>query len=188
MGVFSWKFSIGAAIAAAVVYLGLLCGASFDLHSFLYLYLLLPFLTILIFVVAAIPIFLKKKVHWRSILSAVVAYWAVSILLHHWCFTLRPHLRWLLFSNEFKAQVLAQGRNSSGQLRHIEWDGWGGFGADTNVYLVYDEQNTIAQVLRTRNSGRFPGIPCEAARVIQVSPKWYSVVLYTDYTWNECSS
>jgi hypothetical protein len=47
--------------------------------------------------------------------------------------------KWFARSHDYKSEVLAQ-PSSIGELRHIEWDGWGWAGQDTTVYLVFDPE------------------------------------------------
>jgi hypothetical protein len=50
--------------------------------------------------------------------------------------TAKTTARWLLWSRDYKSKVLSQPSSSSGDLKHIEWDGWGWAGMNTAVYLV----------------------------------------------------
>jgi hypothetical protein len=64
------------------------------------------------------------------VIAAVVAWQFYSI---------RSAAKWFMWSQSYKREVLAQSGGTAGELKHIEWDGWGFPGAgDTTVYLVYD--------------------------------------------------
>jgi hypothetical protein len=94
--------------------------------------------------------------------------------------------RWLLHSSAYKAELLAQSCPQDGMLPHMEWDGWGGFGSDTVVYLVYDPQDSLQPAAKSHLSGKFKGIPCEVPCVRRLESHWYSVVYYTNSGWNDC--
>jgi len=95
--------------------------------------------------------------------------------------------RWLLWSKDYKADVLTQ-VSANGALRHIEWDGWGGFGAgDTYVYLVFDPYDSLSTAARSHSSGKFSGIPCEVYRVRRLESQYYTVVFYTNTEWDNCN-
>jgi hypothetical protein len=82
---------------------------------------------------------------------------------------------------------MAQPTPPNGELRHIEWDGWGGFGAgDTVVYLVFDPDDSLAEPAHKHLSGKFKGIPCDVPKVHRLERNWYTVLYYTDYEWSNC--
>jgi len=100
-----------------------------------------------------------------------------------------PHtrIRWLFRSREYKARVLASTNAGKSELRHIEWDGWGGFGAgDTTEYLVFDPTDSLRIPANNRESGQFSGLPCAVARVRHLETHWYTVSFYTDNDWDHC--
>ena len=78
---------------------------------------------------------------------------------------MRSEVRWLWSSKTYKAQVLAQPVPANGDLRHIEWDGWGFAGSDTVVYLVFDPTDSLATAASSHGPGNFKGIPCEVPEV-----------------------
>jgi hypothetical protein len=73
---------------------------------------------------------------------------------------LRTTIRWLLWSKDYKTKVLTQPNSAKGELKHIEWDGWGFPGAgDTVVYLVFDPDDSLsteARAIRRENSAAYP--------------------------------
>jgi hypothetical protein len=71
----------------------------------------------------------------------------------------------------------------TGDLKHIEWDGWGWAGQDTTVYLVFDLADSLSNAARNQRSGKFDGIPCEVPVVKQLEKNWYLVQFYTDEWW-----
>ncbi len=49
-----------------------------------------------------------------------------------WNFSeVRTEARWLLSSHRYKSEVSTQPAPTSGEFKHIEWDGWGWAGQDT---------------------------------------------------------
>jgi hypothetical protein len=92
--------------------------------------------------------------------------------------------RWTIWSRYYKTELLAQSVAANGELKHIEWDGWGFPGAgDTTVYLVFDPTNSLATAAKKREPGRFGGIPCRVPVVSRVENTWYSVLFYDDERW-----
>src|SRR5690349_2090964 len=89
--------------------------------------------------------------------------------------------RWLMWSRHYKAEVLAMPNPSNGELRHLEWDGWGWGGMDTTVYLVFDPTDSLSRV--NGHSGKYAGMPCEVALVKRLEEEWYTVQFYTDQDW-----
>jgi hypothetical protein len=94
--------------------------------------------------------------------------------------------RWLAHSKQYKAEVMAEPQPANGELKHIEWDGWGFAGNDTVVYLVFEPARELTTVPET-TSGRYVGIPCAVWRVRRLEPHWYYVVFYTNTDWTECT-
>jgi hypothetical protein len=177
-----WQYPCSAAIAALVVYLPMLVSRGFDFWLLLYLFILLPILTLLLGLILLVIGLVKHRAPNRAMVAMTLIYWAVSVALFMNVSRLRPTLRWLLWSKEFKTTVLLQ-PNMQGQLKHAEWDGWGGFGSDTTAYLVYDPTNSLADVARKKVPGKFSGIPCEVPPIRRLESQWYSVVFYTNEGW-----
>jgi hypothetical protein len=90
--------------------------------------------------------------------------------------------RWLARSRNYKSEVLAQ-PTAVGELKHIEWDGWGWAGQDTTVYLVYDPTDSLAAAAKGQKPGKFSGIPCEVFRVRRLESYWYTAQFYTNEFW-----
>jgi len=97
--------------------------------------------------------------------------------------TIRSNARWFASSRRYKADVLAQS-NVNGQLKHIEWDGWGGTPVgDWTVYLVFDPTDSL---WRSRASGKVSGIPCDVDGVRRLESHWYLVTLAMNEWWEQC--
>jgi hypothetical protein len=100
--------------------------------------------------------------------------------------TFRSNARWFALSRRYKAEVLAQS-SISRQLKHIEWDGWGGNPVgDWTVYLVFDPTNSLSAAARSRTSRKFNGIPCDVDNVRRLESQWYSVTLAMNEWWEQC--
>ncbi len=182
---FHWRWAFYAVTAAFLILLPLTIYGS-DIDEFLYLLFVAPCIGLFFLIVAVF----KKRHSGRqrlAIVGMVLAYWAVSALLVIGREPLRTASRWLLFSGEYKRSVLAQPKPVNGELRHVNWDGWGWGGIDTPVYLVFDPQDGLSNEAKDRAHGPFNGVPCEVDRVHRMQPHWYTVQFYTDTSWNHCS-
>jgi len=101
---------------------------------------------------------------------------------------IRSRIRWILQSHRYKPEVLAQAQRKAGELKHIEWDGWGFVPAgDTTMYLVYDPSDALLNASRERKYGVVPGIPCPVERVHRLETQWYTVLYPTDSRWATCA-
>ena len=118
------------------------------------------------------------------ILSMLAIYWLLSLALLTNYSAIRDVTRWSLRSHRYKSELLAQPASKGGELRHIEWDGWGFPGAgDTTVYLVFDPSDSLAVAAKNHHPGKFNGIPCTVPRVSRLENNWYAVLFYTDERW-----
>jgi hypothetical protein len=96
----------------------------------------------------------------------------------------RDDCRWIVWSHAYKPKVLAQSDSATGELKHVEWDGWGFAGAgDTTVYLVFDPKDALSAAARSHQPGKFEGLPCEVFLVHKLESHWYTVRFYTDESW-----
>jgi hypothetical protein len=181
----NWWLLLYVALGATAVYIPILMSAGFDLIGFFYVLVALPMLTLILGLVLLVFAFRKGRTPKLSVFLAFPVYWAVSWILFLNSESVRFPARWLLGSREYKAQVLAQPDAASGELRHIEWDGWGFAGSDTAVYLVYDPNDSLVPAAN-HAPGRFIGIPCEVPAVRRLESHWYSVVFYTGTSWDHC--
>jgi hypothetical protein len=131
-------------------------------------------------------------VQFLPLLATLVVLWAIPASLVFYDrespLALRDTARWLVWSHEYKNEVLAQPTSTNGDLKHIEWDGWGFPGAgDTSVFLVFDPTDTLSTAAKNHQSGKFNGIPCEVNRVRHLESHWYTVIYYTGpYYWDKC--
>lgn len=128
-----------------------------------------------------------RKQYW--LFSALAALFLAVFLLVAmavaWNFySLRTAMKWRAWSHHYQNEVMEQPSNAlSGELKHIEWDGWGWAGQDTTVYLVFDPTDSLSTPARNHAHGKFNGIPCEVAGVTQLEDHWYAVQFYTNEFW-----
>jgi hypothetical protein len=114
--------------------------------------------------------------------AALVSLFLIALAIAWNFYTIRSTARWFVWSHRYKAEVLAQ-PNATGELKHIEWDGWGWAGQDTTVYLVFDPADSLSTASRNHHPGKFNGIPCEVPVVDRMEKNWYAVQFYTDEWW-----
>jgi hypothetical protein len=176
-----WWPPLCAALAALAFPVLIEISSAFNLGGLFYFLIVAPVIVI---------IFLAVAIRMRSL-----HFWLVPIvfcLISWWCwnnsYLIRAHGRWLVASSSFKGKVLSQAVSASGELKHMEWDGWGFAGAgDTTVYLVYDPTDSLALATRREHPGKLKGVPCQVFRVNRLENNWYSVRFYTGTDWNHCS-
>jgi hypothetical protein len=151
---------------------------NFDLGGIAYLFIGVPVISVLAGIIVFIIALREKRTPSFPVILSFPLYWIVSWLLFANLHALRDHTRWLLESARYKSAVLAQPDPGNGLFRHVEWDGWGWAGMDTNVYLVFDPSDSLAAAARSHSAGKFRGIPCEVPRVRWLERSWYSVEFY----------
>ncbi len=180
---FDWRLSLYAAVGALILFVPIMI-YGMDIVEMLYLIVAAPIISFILLVVAI----RRKGLRGLAVLSMLVVYLAVSWTLFKNSRELRTTTRWLLWSKDYKAKVLAQPDSANGALRHIEWDSWGFPGAgDTVEYLVFDPTDSLSMAARSRSPGKFSGIPCEVSRVRRLESHYYSVLFYTDTDWAHCN-
>src|SRR5580658_10163877 len=126
----------------------------------------------------------KERRLFATIGTFVLAVFLIIVALIAWncSYTIRTAVRWAERSERYKSEVLALPK-VTGELKHIEWDGWGWAGQDTTVYLVFDPADSLSTPARNHAHGKFNGIPCEVAGVTQLEDHWYAVQFYTNEFW-----
>jgi hypothetical protein len=114
----------------------------------------------------------------------LVVFWVVSAGIVKNYSAVRDECRWLAWSHVYKREILAQSESAAGELKHVEWDGWGFPGAgNTIVYLVFDPTDSLGLAAKIHQSGMFSGIPCGVVMVHRLQTHWYSVRFYTQQVW-----
>jgi hypothetical protein len=182
---FDWRLPLYLAAGALVVFLPLAI-YGYDFGSILYLFVVVPICSLVLLGVGIAFAIDKEPRRALAIVYALFVFWAVSWVLLRNELTMRSEVRWLWNSKTYKAQVLAQPGPANGDLRHIEWDGWGFAGNDTVVYLVFDPTDSLATAATRHGSGKFKGIPCEVPEVRHLEKSWYTVLFYTGLGWDGC--
>jgi hypothetical protein len=117
-------------------------------------------------------------ISFETLVAVVVL--AAAIALTWNTYAVRTAIRWFALSHDYKARVLAQPVSASGNLKHIEWDGWGWGGQDTTVYLVFDPADSLSATAASKQTGKSDSLPCEVARVARLESHWYTVQMYTN--------
>jgi hypothetical protein len=175
----AWLSVFGGAVVAIGCYTPFLYLRSFDIESLIYLaVLLLIALAFGLYVI--LRGFISKKWVKPRIWLALAVFLGITFAMSCSETRLRPWARWLIFSNTYKSQVLAQTVASQNDLRFIQWDGWGWAGMETNVYLIYDPSDKLK--VRTNGVLRKKSVEItEKSQFIQrLEHNWYSATLYTD--------
>jgi hypothetical protein len=179
---FDWRLPLYGAASALIVFAPMMFDDSHLLGT-LYFFVAAPIISVFLLVEA-----IRKKGRGRlAALSMVVAYSATSWGLFRNSLEIRGAARWLLWSKDYKTEVLAQPNLANGSLKHIEWDGWGFAGANTVEYLVFDPNDSLWIASRSHSSGKFSGLPCEVFHVRRLQRHYYSVLFYTGTDWAHCN-
>ena len=187
---FDWRLLVYAALCACFVFIPIeICplDLSLILKLAVVFFLLLGSTALLINAAKR-----KNRRRFLPILSMLAVFWASSAAIVAYdvkeSFPLRTDVRWLVWSNDYKADVLTQPASGNGEFKHIEWDGWGFPGAgETVVYLVFDPRDSLSAASSGHQSGKFKGIPCAVPLVRRLEDDWYTVLYYTDEGWGQCN-
>jgi hypothetical protein len=171
-------------VLGASVLIALIGVSSPDTAFFSSIFVIAPILALLTLGMLVHVVASRGRSLWFPV--AMAALWAVAIISFFSGPRIRPYARWLFFSRSYKQEVLAEPPSATGDLRHMEGDGWGFAGADTSVYLVFDPGNTLSAAAARNASGTLAGIPCGISQVRRLEPQWYQVTLYTDEHWGQC--
>ncbi|MFZ3217022.1 MAG: hypothetical protein WA192_13280 [Candidatus Acidiferrales bacterium] len=180
--------ALGALAAFVVCIPILLCPPDISLLLILVVGALLLLASVAWLISAAIR---GKRSQFLAFLTMLAIFWSISAALVFYDVkngsVIRSAARWLVWSRDYQAKVLAQPPAANGKFRHIEWDGWGWAGMDTTVYLVFDPTDSLAPAAASRWPGHFKGIPCAVLRVRRLQSRWYTVLFYTDEFWSNCN-
>jgi hypothetical protein len=149
----------------------------------------MPLVSVTLLVLLLVAIIRKRKHLQASAALALVAVIATSLAVLKFQEPIRESLRWLLWSNRFKTELLLAPPPRQGELKHIEWQATGFAGvANDTIYLVFDPTDTLASAARIGSPGRYASLPCEVLKVRRLEEHWYSVRFYTDEAWGERNS
>lgn len=148
--------------------------------EFFYFLVFAPFAAIILFVIAVNT---KKPPAWATALLFCVAVALFGVKAS----AIRSQARWLLASGLARDRIALQVQPAAGQLKHVEWDGWGFAGAgETNVYLVFDPDDALRTAVNAKDPIRAKGLPCDVWKVNKLENQWYAVTFYTDTGWDDC--
>lgn len=178
--------AVGAVIALIAALLTILFSS--DVGTLLYLGAVALFGTGIVGLLLAIE-FLRKRPE-MSIRAVVVfaAFLAITAVVVLEQSHIRPQLDWLVWSQQYKRQVLATSPRADGELKHIEWDGdgWGsGATGDWMGYVVFDPSDSLSEATKRNVPAKYSGIPCTVIRVRHLEKHWYSVVLDMNQFWDK---
>jgi len=182
---FSWRLPLYGALVALLILVPIDLSQT-DTAFFLNMFAVAPvllLLTVSLLIYAAI----RRSRRALSLLATLAVVWTVSVSLTVSGQAIRNAGRWLIWSHEYKRQVLAQPASASGEFKHIEWDGWGFAGSDTVEYLVLDPADSLSTLTRSHSAGKLGGIPCEVSRVRRLESHYYRVLFYTETDWTHCN-
>ena len=185
------RFPLYSMIALCIIFIaiGIIC--PIEISLFLRLFIGVPILLVGSIVVAICAAFSKSRRRYLHRLTALTILLVISasFLLYDFKHPLviRSAVRWMVGRTIYKEKVFAEPTSAKGDLKHIEWDGWGMFGQDTSVFLVFDPTDSLAMAATSRLPGKFNGIPCEVFLVRRLESHWYTVQNYTDQGWGACN-
>jgi hypothetical protein len=98
----------------------------------------------------------------------------------------RELYRWLLWSNRYRENVLAQPVSPIGEHKSTEWDHWTYNDSTAVAYLVYDPSDNL-RLMTHIDPVRKADLPCEIERVDRLESRWYSVVLLKGPSRSSCN-
>jgi hypothetical protein len=182
---FNWWLPFCALVGTPVIFLILAICQS---ESLVYLFFVVPIISVVLIVFAVYSAIARKKLRSVSILLMIAIFWVLSVPLFRNYLAVRSAARWLIWSRDYKAEVVAQPPPANGDLKHLDWDGWGWGGENTEVYLVFDPTDSLSVAARSHQSGKFNGLPCKVDRVLRLERNWYAAQFYTGTDWDHCNS
>ena len=179
---FNWWLPFFSAIGALILFVPIMI-YGINIPEDLYIYLVAPIISVILLVVA----FRKKGLQRMAVLSMLVVYSAVSLSLYKNSHELRITARWLLWSKDLKAKILAQPNTANGELKHIDWGGWQYIGVDyISSYIVFAPSYSLSAAAKSHSPGKFSGIPCYVHRVRRLESHYYTVLFYSETDWGHC--
>jgi hypothetical protein len=175
-GRFNWWLPFIAALGTLISFIVFVTAFGFDFGKIFYIFIFIPIVSITLLVL----IFLKWE-HMRfAFLSMLIVFGLASWVLLKNALEVRSEARWLWDSRDYKAKVLALPIPTNGELKHIDWDGWGFAGiGNTDMYLIFDPNDSLSNAAKSHSPGKFNGIPCEVQLVSRLESHYYTVLLRT---------
>jgi hypothetical protein len=179
-----WALPVG--LSAGLLILSLILIAYTPYAEFPLTLVAMPLFCIPLLVVLIVAVVRKRKRLRITVALALIAVFAVWFAVLKLQEPVRESLRWLLWSNRFKAELQQAPSARPGELRHIVWEATGFAGvANNTIYLVFDPSDGLASAARSGSAGKYAGVPCGVLKVRRLENRWYSVRFYTDEAWGE---
>ena len=183
-GRINWALPVGAAAGLLILSSALIVYTPYA--EFPLMLVVMPLVCITLLVLLLVASVRKRKRLQASAAIALVAVIASSFAVLKLQEPIRESLRWLLWSNRFKSELLLAPPPRQGELRHIEWEATGFAGvANNTTYLVFDPKDVLNSAARVGLPGKYTDLPCEVLKVRRLEAHWYSVRFYTDEAWGE---
>jgi hypothetical protein len=188
-GRFSWGLLLGAAVIGLLVFTAM---ATCQADTFLFLNVFVVAPALFVFSIASLVYAVVRRRQLRATMATFAVLWATAacVFLYNRAhpFEIRENVRWLLWSHEYKEQVLAQPVSVDGNFKHIEWDVSGFAGvANNTAYLVFDPTDALSAATGNSRATKFNGVPCKVRAIHCLENHWYAVLFYTDQAWGECN-
>jgi hypothetical protein len=167
------------ALAALVLFVAIdTCQREIALSLHVFVGPLLSVSTIFLAIYAAVS--RKNRRRCLRQLATLAIFWAVltaSFFLNYtYPIGIRSAARWLIWSHDYKAEVLARPEPPNGELRNIEWDEGGMFAQNWSAFLVFDPTDSLAGPARSLRSCKLNGIPCSEVELVhRMDSHWYVV-------------
>jgi hypothetical protein len=180
----NWALLLGVVAGGSVVLLSLMVYSPYG--DLLYILPIAPIVCLVCLLLMVASAIRKRPRQCLSALLALAVFVAATGVILVKKDSIRAYARWLLWSQRYKAEVLAQAAPASGELRHMEWEATGFAGVANNTfYLVFDPTDLLLPAARSHSPGKYSGIPCEVLLVRRLESHWYSVRFYTDEAWGQ---
>jgi hypothetical protein len=129
---FNWWLPFCGAAGALLLFVPVMVYGN-DISEMLYIFIAAPVVSFVLLLIATVFANRKRKFRALAVMSMVAVYAAASWSLFVYSPQLRWNTRWILWWREYKAKVIAQPATTNGDLKHVEFDSWGGFGAGDTV-------------------------------------------------------
>src|ERR1700735_40170 len=181
---FNWWLPVAALLGTPLIFLIL---AIFQRESLVYLFIVVPIISLLLIVIALYSAITGKKSRCPSILAMLSIFWILSVPLFKNYLPIRSAARWSIWSNDYKAAVAAQPSPTNVNLKHLDSDGWGWGGENTEVYLVFDPTDSLSAAAKSHQPGKFDALPCKVDRVFRLERNWYAAQFFTGTDWDQCN-
>ena len=157
-GRINWALPVRAAVGLLIVSSVLIVYTPYA--EFPLTFVVMPLVCITLIVLLLVAGVRNRKRLQASAALALVAVIAISFTALKLQEPIRESLRWLLWSNRFKTELLLAPSPRRGELRHIEWQATGFAGvANDTIYLVYDPTDALASAARVGSPGRTIAFP-----------------------------